>query len=99
MIDVLIILGLIYTYILPIFSFIGVNMYLLRFKKKYKIISLVEFILIMGIVIITYAESIYVDNNGLSGGQNHWIYFSIATLIYIIMIFQIYIVVKNKDIV
>ncbi len=71
-------------------------MYSLKFKNKYLILSLTEIILIVGVIVITYMEAIYVDNNGLSGGQNNWIYFVISTFIYIIMILQIYLVRKNR---
>jgi len=94
--DFLIIFRLLYTYLLPTLFFIGIYMYSLKFKNKYLILSLTEIILIVGVIVITYMEAIYVDNNGLSGGQNNWIYFVISTFIYIIMILQIYLVRKNR---
>lgn len=73
-------------------------MYISRYRKKFIWFSLISFVSIIGIIVVTYAEAIYIDNNGLSGGESDWIkYFIWATFNYILMLRQLYLVRKARD--
>jgi hypothetical protein len=97
MYDLMVPLFLFYIYIIPLLMFTFVLMYTSRYKKKFIWFSIISFISIIGIIVITYMEATYIDNNGLSGGQYDWIkYFIWSTINYILMLRQLYLVHKIK---
>ncbi len=98
MYDLIVPLFLFYIYIIPFLMFIFVLMYISRYRKKFIWFSIISFLSIIGIIVITYMEAIYIDNNGLSGGKYDWIkYFIWATINYILMARQLYLVRKARD--
>jgi hypothetical protein len=98
MYDLIVPLFLFYIYIIPFLMFILVQWYVHIFKEKFLWFSLISFLSIIGIIFVTYAEAIYIDNNGLSGGESDWIkYFIWATVNYILMLRQLYLVRKKRN--
>jgi hypothetical protein len=98
MYDLIVPLFLFYIYIIPFLIFILVQWYVHIFKEKFLWFSLISFLSIIGIIFVTYAEAIYIDNNGLSGGEYDWIkYFIWATVNYILMLRQLYLVRKTRN--
>ena len=97
MYDIILNLLFYYIYIIPSLIFMFTLAYVLRYKKNFLWLSIISFISIFGMIIIVYAEAIYIDNNGLSGGDYTWVkYFVWATINYILIGTQLYFIKKER---
>jgi hypothetical protein len=95
---VIVLIFILYIYIVPFLLSTVLQIYIYRYNKKLIWLGILVFTSALGVIITTYMEAIHIDNNGLSGGQYDWIkYFIWSTINYILMLRQIYLVRKARD--
>jgi len=87
---IIVLVFILYMYMLAPALCLVVQMNIHKYRKRFSWLAALTLLSSIGIIIVTYAEAIYIDNNGLSGSEYDWIkYFIWATVHYILIAGQI----------